>query len=91
MKKLILAFALALPLVSNAQKITLGSCTMKDGAVYKGEMSGGKPNGKGTATYKNGDIYEGEFVKGKRQGEGTYTFSDGGKYEGQWFQDQQHV
>ena len=61
MKKLILAFALALPLVSNAQKITLGSCTMKDGAVYKGEMSGGKPNGKGTASFpllgSNGHLF----------------------------------
>ena len=79
MKKILLAMMLALPLVSSAQKITLGSCVTKEGANYKGEMSGGKPHGKGSATYKNGDIYEGEYVKGKRQGEGTYTFSDGGK------------
>ena len=73
-----------------AQKITLGTCTTKDGAEYKGEMSGGKPQGKGKAVYKSGNWYEGNFVKGKRQGFGVYTFADGEKYEGQWFQDQQH-
>ena len=62
-----------------AQKITLGSCTTADGGAYQGEMSSGKPHGKGRATYQNGDWYEGEYVKGKRQGQGTYTFSDGEK------------
>ena len=27
-----------------AQKITLGSCKMKDGGEYKGEMMAGKPH-----------------------------------------------
>ena len=65
-----------------AQKITLGSCILKDGGKYKGELMAGKAHGKGQAVYKNGDIYEGEYVKGKRQGYGVYTFSDGEKYEG---------
>ena len=67
-----------------AQKITLGSCTTKDGGQYKGEMVAGKPHGKGNVLYPNGDIYEGEYVKGKRQGHGVYTFSDGEKYDGEW-------
>ena len=65
-----------------AQKITLGTCTTKDGGEYSGEMVGGKPQGKGKATYKNGNRYEGSYVKGKRQGYGIYTFFDGEKYEG---------
>src|SRR3712207_9538738 len=58
--------------------------------VYKGEMAGGKPNGKGNVLYDNGNTYEGQFVKGKRHGSGVFTFADGEKYEGQWFQNQQH-
>ena len=42
-----------------AQKIMLGSYTLKDGGLYKGEMVSGKANGKGMATYKNGDTDEG--------------------------------
>ena len=72
-----------IPLAISAQKITLGSCTTRDGGMYKGEMSGGKPYGKGNTLYKNGDSYEGEYVKGRRQGYGVYTFSNGEKYEGQ--------
>ena len=79
-----------LPLVLMAQKITLGSCTTKDGGEFQGEMVQGKPHGKGKTVYKNGNWYEGEYEKGKRQGFGTYTFFDGEKYEGEWFQDQQH-
>lgn len=79
-----------LPLVCEAQKITLGSCETKDGGLYQGEMVSGKPHGKGRTEYKNGDTYEGSYVKGKRQGYGVYTFSDGEKYDGEWFQDQQH-
>ena len=74
----------------SAQKLTLGSCTTHDKGQYKGQMQGGKPNGKGTTIFKNGDTFEGEYVKGKRQGQGVYTFSDGEKYDGEWFQDQQH-
>ena len=51
-----------------AQKITLGTCILKDGGHYKGEMVNGKAQGKGSAVYPNGDTYEGEYVKGKRQG-----------------------
>ena len=53
---------LLIPTVVHAQKITLGSCTTKDGGQYKGEMMSGKPEGKGKTLYKNGDVYEGEYV-----------------------------
>ena len=81
---------MASPATLMAQKISLGSCTTRDGGQYKGEMVGGKPQGKGTTVFKNGDTYEGSYLKGKRDGYGVYTFSDGERYEGQWMQDQQH-
>lgn len=81
---------LVCPVMLWGQKITLGSCTTKDGGQYKGEMVGGKPHGKGTTVFATGDTYEGAYVKGKREGYGVYTFSDGEKYEGQWTQDQQN-
>ena len=98
MKKGLLSLILfILPFQVFAQKLTLGSCTISEGqganritGQYKGEMSAGKPQGKGSVKYQNGNTYEGEFVKGKRQGYGIYTFADGEKYEGQWFQNQQH-
>ena len=71
----------ALSLNAQAQKITLGSCVTKDGGDYNGEMTGGKPHGKGKTVWKNGDLYEGEYVKGKREGYGIYTFIDGERYD----------
>ena len=66
-----------IPLSAGAQKISLGSCTTKDGGQYKGEMVSGKPQGKGATVFPNGDTYEGNYLKGKREGYGVYTFSDG--------------
>lgn len=68
---------LFIPLSAGAQKISLGSCTTKDGGQYKGEMVSGKPQGKGATVFPNGDTYEGNYLKGKREGYGVYTFSDG--------------
>ena len=48
----------SIPFLGNAQKITLGSTTTKDGGEYQGEMVAGKPQGKGKAVYKNGNTYE---------------------------------
>ena len=89
-RNILLSFYALLALSVSAQKITLGSCKMKDGGEYKGQMMAGKPHGKGKTTWKDGDSFEGEYVKGKRQGYGVYTFHDGEKYEGQWMQDHQH-
>ena len=38
-----------------AQKIVVGSCTLKDGGIYTGELISGKPGGKGKVQYENGD------------------------------------
>ncbi|MBR6285443.1 MAG: phosphatidylinositol-4-phosphate 5-kinase, partial [Bacteroidaceae bacterium] len=53
-------------LSADAQKIKIGNYTFKNGATYTGELSGGKPNGKGRTEFPNGDIYEGDYVKGLR-------------------------
>lgn len=66
-KKYLLAGALLFSMGSmSAQKIVVGSTTLKDGGIYTGELSGNKPNGKGRTQYENGDTYEGEYVKGLR-------------------------
>ena len=49
-----------LPIGSMAQKISLGSCLIREDGLegeYKGEMLNGKPHGKGVTIYKNGNIY----------------------------------
>lgn len=76
-----------MPLLASAQKITIGTCQIEEMGIkgtYKGEMSSGKPNGKGSEVFENGNTYDGDFVKGKRQGHGVYTFADGEKYDGEW-------
>ncbi len=40
-----------IPLSAGAQKISLGSCTTRDGGQYKGEMVSGKPQGKGATVF----------------------------------------
>ena len=52
-----------------------------DGGLYKGEMAGGKPHGKGNTLYSNGETYEGEYFKGRCQGYGVRTYSDGKRYD----------
>ena len=71
-------------LQAHAQKMVVGSCTLKDGGIYTGELVSGKPGGKGRVQYSNGDTYEGSFVKGMRHGEGIFTAADGSRYEGNW-------
>ena len=66
MKKTIILslFSLAVAFSASAQKIVVGSCTLKDGGIYTGQLMSGKPTGKGRVQYENGDTYEGSFVKG---------------------------
>ncbi|CFX98351.1 MORN motif [Syntrophomonas zehnderi OL-4] len=52
---------------------------------YIGEISEGKPNGKGKAIFRNGGIYEGDWVKGKQEGYGREYYPDGTlRYEGEY-------
>ena len=39
-----------------AQKIVVGSCTLKDGGIYTGELIGGKPGGKGMLEKKHNNL-----------------------------------
>ena len=80
-KTLFFCGLMAITQLSFAQKITVGQYTFKDGSVYNGQLTNGKPNGKGKTVFLTGDTYEGEYLKAKRHGEGTYAFVDGEKYE----------
>ncbi|GGO09514.1 hypothetical protein [Saccharibacillus kuerlensis] len=42
-------------------------------ATYYGEVSKGKPNGRGTIKWGNNKQYSGTFVNGKRSGKGKYV------------------
>ena len=53
---IISATILLFPFALMAQKITLGSCTTKDGGEFQGEMVQGKPHGKGKTVY-NGVLH----------------------------------
>lgn len=53
-------------------------------SVYEGEMSGGKPHGKGNYAFADGDRYEGTWQNGLRQGYGRQWYKDGRYYEGRW-------
>jgi len=54
------------------------------GAVYYGQMEGGKRHGYGTYTCANGDKYVGEWKNSKRHGNGTATWASGKKYVGEY-------
>lgn len=63
---------------------------------YYGEVSNGKPHGRGTMTWSENKKYSGDFVNGKRSGTGTYanTYVDFDtsrlheiKYTGSWKND----
>ena len=54
----------------------------QNGAIYEGQMSYGRLNGKGILQYTNGDIYNGYWKMNKREGKGTLTTSTGISYSG---------
>jgi hypothetical protein len=41
--------------------------------TYDGEISKGRPNGRGTYSWRDGDRYEGEWRNGAMHGRGTYS------------------
>ncbi|OZB98289.1 hypothetical protein [Paenibacillus sp. XY044] len=64
---------------------------ISDTITYYGEVSGGKPNGRGTMKWGNSKEYSGEFVNGDREGKGKYLneyAADGEShkvvYNGEW-------
>lgn len=64
---------------------------ISDTTTYYGEVSGGKPNGRGTMKWGDSKQYSGEFVNGQREGKGKYIneyAADGEShkvvYNGEW-------
>ncbi len=60
-----------------------------NGDTYVGEVSDGKPHGKGVMKYYGSIFtsYTGAFVAGNRHGQGIMTLRNGDKYEGNWADD----
>eukprot|EP01032_Pedospumella_encystans_P022855 gene22855-25884_t len=57
----------SVPEIHNHQE--RGVLKYPNGFVYKGEMTGGQPNGQGKITLRDGKVFEGEFVNGVLQGQ----------------------
>ena len=55
----------------------IGTCTYKDGQIYKGKWKKGKREGTGKLTWTNGDIYIGQWRKEKPNGKGKFYFKHG--------------
>jgi len=62
----------------------LDQINYEDGAIYKGDIENGEPNGKGQMTWVDGSSYDGEWLEGMHHGQGKYTWVDGACYEGRW-------
>jgi hypothetical protein len=52
------------------------------GRLYRGEMEGRSPEGRGTMLLEDGARYRGEFKEGLYHGEGELTGSDGSRFTG---------
>jgi len=52
------------------------------GTFYAGNLSAGKPDGRGIENFANGGRFEGTFVDGRRSGQGVFTWPGGMRYEG---------
>ncbi len=70
------------------KKYCVGIIIFKDGSLYNGEISYGKPNGKGFMKWPDGSYYIGTFVEGERNGFGEFQFRNGSRYEGAWSNNQ---
>lgn len=84
----LLSFVCSSPAEAASQKTTV---KYPSGAVYYGEVKGGKPNGSGKMTWSKAKVYEGQWVNGQRSGFGKYTETTKGngtlkklEYIGNW-------
>ena len=68
---------------------TFGEGTYRE-SIYTGELSNGKPYGKGKFTCANGDVYEGEYKDDVPNVKGKFTYANGAVYEGAWKNGKRH-
>jgi hypothetical protein len=59
-----------------------------DGAIYRGDVRDGAPDGFGELTRPDGSRYAGAFTRGRRDGHGAETGADGVVRGGFWAGDQ---
>lgn len=81
-------FLLSFSFTSSAQCLQ-GDCSngygkfrYRSGAIYQGDFSQGKSNGKGILTFTNGNKYLGDWQDSHRQGQGKLFFREGHTYVG---------
>jgi len=53
-------------------------------AIYRGQIVGGKRQGRGIMFYKKNRVYEGEWMSDVRSGRGFERYSNDNKYEGEF-------
>jgi hypothetical protein len=51
---------------------------------FEGDMTRGRPNGRGVYIWPDGSRYEGDFRDGYRTGRGVQTWTDGARYDGEY-------
>ncbi|MFT7546156.1 MAG: hypothetical protein ACI8YO_002947 [Gammaproteobacteria bacterium] len=66
------------------EKYCIGILTFRDGSIYNGEISYGKPHGKGIMKWNDSSYFIGSFLNGVRNGVGDFHFRNGNRYEGEW-------
>lgn len=59
-------------------------------AIYMGQFSNGKRNGKGVMRYKNGRQYEGDWESDVRNGKGFERYPNGNSYFGNFQRGKAH-
>lgn len=61
-----------------------GQFKYRDGSMFTGDFSDGKPQGEGSCKYANGDVYKGGWKNHGPHGFGSMTKKDGNVYSGIW-------
>jgi len=61
-----------------------------NGAVYRGSLKNGKPDGEGTMIDANGGVYKGEWKEGKRTGHGIAIAPNNFIYKGEMQDNRPH-
>ncbi len=68
---------------------TKGRFLLRDGRMFKGELSGLYPIA-GTMTLQDGSTYKGKFSGYEFHGQGTMSYKNGDTYEGNWKNSKRH-
>ena len=65
--------------------IGTGTCTLKDGSVYTGDLAYGRFTGTGTRVFLDGTVMKGDWHNDRPHGFGDVTYPDGVTITGFWW------